>query len=293
MNGLLLKTYVSPMENDLISLFDNHKGPSSSISSGIGAAEYFDPNASWEYLHRLLPLETYPGETLPHALEKLINRTCLTRKCLVVDELMSSMAPLYEWGDSPFVTISKKNNAEIEIMPKDGRDSLMVELYPTYNIEKFGKKKHLYWSDVISISHTIDRMFFKGLDMMADNNNLTILFKQDESMINNLHSAFSSVECQDILVSKIVCNPCHSNRFALGETVGEDLNTTSLQREWYDAGSLSYPHIWTSDILVSSLCPEDKIYLLPDATLLGATPLRDNCHGIAIVNKSFSVLKLG
>lgn len=281
---------MSAMENNRL-LLDDPGCPSSSISSGMDLAYNLDPKCDWNTLSRIFPIVSAPGYTSSHTIEQLVDRTCLARKCLVMDELMNSMAPVYAWGDSPFVALSKNQEPETVMMRKEGREQFMIGLHRYNEINDNRENSTLYWSDVLSISNVMDKMLFNCLDMMSSKNGLIIQYNQDEYAIKNLSSAFSSVEKYDCLVSKIVCNPCHADKLALGE-VGLDLNIASLQREWVDAGSLQYPHIWTADILVSSSCPEDKIYVLPDAPYLGVTPVRNGHHGIAITNKSFSVLKL-
>lgn len=90
-----------------------------------------------------------------------------------------------------------------------------------------------------------------------------------------LTATFQEVEKWDLIATKILM---HARAFADLRDWGIDQFDPVTRREVLLTGI--FGHIWTADILVSKVCPPDRIYVLAEPEFVGVMPVRQEVNVI-------------
>jgi hypothetical protein len=205
------------------------------------------------------------------------------RKLIVVDPLAQGELARYEKDiDVPATLISKRGQApDVNI---EGADFLVptFELvsYPQIRLSQVKQRMfniidraQVKAKNELSVQE--DTQIFLAVDaavptdsVNAANNHL-IATSSGRITLDLLNAAFAKIEKHRLTVSKIVLN---SQRFADIRAWGKDYFDFVTQREVLLTGV--FGRIWTADILISNLVPDNSVLVLAPAEFVGVMPVR-------------------
>ena len=223
------------------------------------------------------------AESMANPIQTSLLYQSIGRKLLVVDPLPQGALARYEKDiDVPATLISKRGQAPDVII--EGADFLVptweVTSYPQIRLSQVKQRMfniidraQVKAKNEISIQE--DTQIFKCIDLAvpqdavnAGNNHL-ISTSSGRFSLDLANAAFAKIEKHRLTVSKIVLN---SQRFADIRAWGKDYFDFVTQREVLLTGV--FGRLWTSDILISNLVPDNSVLILAPAEFVGVMPVR-------------------
>jgi len=205
------------------------------------------------------------------------------RKLLVTDPIPQGALPRYEKDiDVPATVISKRGQVPDVII--EGEDFLVptfeIATYPQVRLSQIKARMfniidraQVKAKNEISIKE--DTEIFRAIDAAVPASGTDPMFNHvinsvaaGRVQIADLNSAFAKIERHRLTVSKVVMN---SQRFADVRNFGSPTYDFVTQREVLLTGV--FGRLWTSDILISNIVPDNSIYVLSPAEFVGVIPV--------------------
>ena len=223
------------------------------------------------------------AESMANPIQTSLLYSSIGRKLLVVDPLPQGALARYEKDiDVPAVLIGKRSQAPDVIV--EGADFLVntfeIVSYPQVRLAQVKERMfniidraQVKAKNEISVQE--DTQIFKAIDFAvptsatnADFNHL-IASSSGRLTLDLLNAAFAKIEKHRLTASKIVLN---SQRFADIRAWGKDYLDFVTQREVLLTGV--FGRLWTADILISNLIPNNDVLVTAPAEFVGMMPIR-------------------
>ena len=223
------------------------------------------------------------AESMANPIQTSLLYQSIGRKLLVVDPLPQGALARYEKDiDTPATLISKRGQAPDVIV--QGADFLVpdfeVTCYPQvrltevkYRMFNIIDRAQVKAKNEISIIE--DTEIFKAIDAATPADTGNTYFNHIISTVSGrltldlLNAAFAKIEKHRLTVSKVVMN---SIRFADIRGWGKDFFDFVTQREVLLTGV--FARMWTADILISNLVPDNAVLVAAPADFVGVMPVR-------------------
>ncbi|CAK9251731.1 unnamed protein product [Sphagnum jensenii] len=205
------------------------------------------------------------------------------RKLLVVDPLPQGALARYEKDiDVPATLISKRGQAPDVVI--EGADFLVptweITSYPQIRLSQVKQRMfniidraQVKAKNEISVQE--DTQIFKAIDFAVPADPVNAAFNHLISTASGrltldlVNAAFAKIEKHRLTVSKVVLN---SQRFADIRAWGKDYFDFVTQREVLLTGV--FGRLWTSELLISNLVPDNSVLVLAPAEFVGVMPVR-------------------
>ena len=205
------------------------------------------------------------------------------RKLLIVDPLPQGALARYEKDiDAPATLISRRGQAPDVII--EGADFLVptfeIVSYPQIRLNQVKQRMfniidraQVKAKNEISVQE--DTQIFKLIDAAVPQSatnvgfNHLIATSSGRLTLDLLNASFAKIEKHRLTVSKLVLN---SQRFADIRAWGKDYFDFVTQREVLLTGV--FGRIWTADILISNLVPDNRVLVMAPAEFVGVMPIR-------------------
>lgn len=223
------------------------------------------------------------AESMANPIQTSLLYQSVGRKLLVVDPLPQGALARYEKDiDVPAFVISRRGQVPDVIV--EGVDFLV----PTFEIVSYPQIRLSQVKE--RMFNIIDRAQVKAkneISVREDTEIFTLLSNSVPQSATNpgynhviassagrltldlINAAFAKIEKHRLTVSKIVLN---STRFADIRAWGKDYFDFVTQREVLLTGV--FGRLWTSDIMISNLVPDNEVLIAAPAEFLGAMPIR-------------------
>jgi hypothetical protein len=223
------------------------------------------------------------AESMANPIQTSLLYQSIGRKLLVVDPLPQGALARYEKDiDVPATLVSKRGQAPEVII--EGADFLV----PTFELVSYPQ---IRLSQVKQrMFNIIDRAQVKAKNELSVQEDTQIFLTVDAAVpqdkvnagfnhliatasgrvtLDLLNAAFAKIEKHRLTVSKLLLN---SQRFADIRAWGKDYFDFVTQREVLLTGV--FGRIWTADILISNLIPDNAVLVLAPAEYVGVMPVR-------------------
>lgn len=216
------------------------------------------------------------------------------RKLLMVDPLPQGALPVYDKDiDVKAFVLPKRGQVPEQIVEGDRIQVPTFEI-ATYPTVRFAQVKERRFnvidraqqrakSDIMAVE---DEVVFDLLAAVANDNQanydatgegIQVIQEVPTEPLTKalLRNAFSEIEKNDLVVTKIVMNAAKFADIRAWDSNDVDPVT---QHEVLQTGL--FGHLWTADILVSKKCPVDTVFVLADPDFVGVMPIRQDIQVI-------------
>jgi len=223
------------------------------------------------------------AESMANPIQTSLLYQSIGRKCLVVDPLPQGALARYEKDiDAPAYLISKRGQVPDVII--EGADFLV----PTFELSSYPQ---IRLSQVKQrMFNIIDRAQVKAKNELSIQEDTQIFLAIDGSVprdpvnpgfnhlistssgrltLDLINAAFAKIEKHRLTVSKVILN---SQRFADIRAWGKDFFDFVTQREVLLTGV--FGRLWTSELLISNIVPDNSVLVLAPAEFVGVFPVR-------------------
>jgi hypothetical protein len=210
------------------------------------------------------------------------------RKLLVVDPLPQGALPVYDKDvDAKAFVVPKRGSAPDQIVEGDRIQVPTFEIvaYPQIRFSQVKERRfnvidraqQRAKSDIMAVE---DSTVFTLLDAAAAGQVVTAVDEDGKAVASRLTrelltDAFRNIEQHDLVATKVVMNAV---AFADIRAWGRDDFDPVTQHEVLQTGL--FGHLWTADILVSKMCPGNKVFVLADPEFVGVMPIRQDIQVI-------------
>ncbi len=223
------------------------------------------------------------AESMANPIQTSLLYQSIGRKLVVVDPLPQGALARYEKDiDVPATLIAKRGQAPEVIV--EGADFLVptweIVSYPQIRLSQVKQRMfniidraQVKAKNEISIQE--DTQIFMAIDAAVPQdttnaaNNHLITTSSGRLTLDLINAAYAKIEKHRLSVSKLVLN---SNRFADIRGWGKDYFDFVTQREVLLTGV--FGRLWTSDILLSNLVPDNSVLVAAPAEFVGVMPVR-------------------
>ena len=223
------------------------------------------------------------AESMANPIQTSLLYQSIGRKLLIVDPLPQGALARYEKDiDAPATLISRRGQAPDVII--EGADFLVptfeIVSYPQIRLNQVKQRMfniidraQVKAKNEISVQE--DTQIFKLIDAAVPQSatnvgfNHLIATSSGRLTLDLLNASFAKIEKHRLTVSKLVLN---SQRFADIRAWGKDYFDFVTQREVLLTGV--FGRIWTADILISNLVPDNKVLVMAPAEFVGVMPVR-------------------
>lgn len=200
----------------------------------------------------------------------------VARKFLMVDDLPLSVSPRYTYGefDEPLYYASdnkvKPYNHEclddyVEFMSSVDIDREDIEQRRFYTLDRaqVRLKDSLQNQEVRAIVTLLQ----------ASIKEEQIIHTYGETIDRAILDSVGDIETKDMIAAKMLVHPRTYRRFHYTPRIEDNLNEAS-QRDILMTGL--YGHVFTMDIHISTIVPENEVFILPPGNFVGALALPNN-----------------
>jgi hypothetical protein len=227
-------------------------------------------------------LETDEGRTaLAQAMVEPIRRSleyqAIGRKLLMVDELPQGALARYERDVAAIAWVVSRRGA-VPDQIQEGEEVLVptfeIAANPTVRLSEI-KARRFYIVDRAqikakdSLQRQEDKEVFNVISAAVPSaHTVTVSGNLSPDHIN---LALALIEEHELVGAKIVCHPF---RYKDVRAWGKDFYDEATQRDVIMSGL--FGHIWTADIHVSTMVPNNTVYVLAPGEFVGAFPVRQD-----------------
>ena len=223
------------------------------------------------------------AESMASPIQTSLLYQSIGRKLLVVDPLPQGALARYEKDiDAPATLISRRGQAPDVVL--EGADFMVptfeIVSYPQIRLNQVKQRMfniidraQVKAKNEISVQE--DTQIFKLIDAAVPQSstnpgfNHLIATSSGRLTLDLLNAAFAKIEKHRLTVSKLVLN---SQRFADIRAWGKDYFDFVTQREVLLTGV--FGRIWTAEILISNLIPDNRVLVMAPAEFVGVMPIR-------------------
>ena len=212
------------------------------------------------------------------------------RKLIVVDPLPQGALPVYDKDiQIPATVISKRGQVPDRILEGERITvpTLEIASYPQVRFSQIKERRfnlidRAQQKAKADLQAGEDEVIFTAVNAAST----TALSGVNDPVVQTgttsplmsrtlLTAAFQEVEKWDLIATKILM---HARAFADLRDWGSDQFDPVTRREVLLTGI--FGHLWTADILVSKVCPPDRVYILAEPEFVGVMPVRQEVNVI-------------